>query len=375
MAPQYIFQMQRLTKAYGPEKPILNDVTLAFYSGAKIGVLGYNGAGKSTLLKIMAGIDTDFRSGEAMLAPGATVGLLEQEPQLDATKTARENVLDGVAEVKGLMDRFNELAANYSDETADEFAELQAKIDAADGWNLDTNIDYAMDALRCPPGDADVTLLSGGERRRIALARLLLSQPDLLLLDEPTNHLDADSVAWLEHYLADYKGAVVAVTHDRYFLDNVAGWILELDRGKGIPFEGNYSHWLEAKEKRLIQEDRQDKSRQRQISAELEWVRTNPKGRRTKSKARLARYEELVNEEQQQKLEEITIHIPPGPRLGDTVIEANGVTKGFGDRLLIEDLSFSLPKAGIVGIIGANGAGKTTLFNMIIGNEQPDSGS
>src|SRR3954470_12050695 len=309
MAHQYIFQMQRLTKAYGPDKTVLNDVTLAFYPGAKIGVLGYNGAGKSTVLRIMAGIDKDFR-GEAMLAPGATVGLLEQEPQLDPTKTARENVLDGVAEVKALMDRFNELSMNYSDETADEFAAVQAKIDAADGWNLDTTIDYAMDALRLPPSDADVSKLSGGERRRVALCRLLLSAPDLLLLDEPTNHLDAESVAWLERYLADYKGAVVAVTHDRYFLDNVAGWILELDRGRGIPYEGNYSAWLEQKQKRLAQQDRQDKARERVISAELEWVRKNPKGRQTKQKARLANYEALVAQEKTIKLEDVQIHIP-----------------------------------------------------------------
>ncbi|MCW3023484.1 MAG: transporter related protein, partial [Conexibacter sp.] len=296
MAPQYIFQMQRLTKAYGPEKPILNEVSLSFLAGAKIGVLGYNGAGKSTLLKIMAGIDTDFRSGEAMLAPGATVGMLEQEPQLDATKTARENVLEGVAETKALMDRFNELSMNYSDETADEFADLQAKIDAADGWNLDTTIDYAMDALRCPLSDADVTTLSGGERRRIALCRLLLSAPDLLLLDEPTYHLDAESVGWLERYLADYKGAVVAVTHDRYFLDNVAGWILELDRGRGIPYEGNYTAWLAQKEKRLEMQDRRDLAKERVIKAELEWVRKNPKGRQTKQKARVSNYEALVAE-------------------------------------------------------------------------------
>src|SRR3954462_13631480 len=375
MAPQYIFQMQRLTKAYGPEKPILNEVSLSFLAGAKIGVLGYNGAGKSTLLKIMAGIDTDFRSGEAQLAPGATVGMLEQEPQLDPTKTARENVLDGVAETKALMDRFNELSMNYSDETADEFAELQAKIDAADAWNLDTNIDYAMDALRCPPGDADVTVLSGGERRRVALARLLLSAPDLLLLDEPTNHLDAESVAWLERFLADYKGAVVAVTHDRYFLDNVAGWILEIDRARGIPYEGNYSSWLEQKQQRLLHEERKETARQRTIAAELEWVRQNPKGRRTKSKARLARYEALLAEDRNVKLDTVQIHIPAGPRLGDKVLEAKKLRKGFGDKLLIEDLDFSLPPAGIVGVIGPNGAGKTTLFRMITGQEQPDGGS
>src|SRR3954469_10289493 len=320
MAPQYIFQMQRLTKAYGPEKPILNEVSLSFLAGAKIGVLGYNGAGKSTLLKIMAGIDTDFRSGEAQLAPGATVGMLEQEPQLDPTKTARENVLDGVAETKALMDRFNELSMNYSDETADEFADLQAKIDAADGWNLDTTIDYAMDALRCPPADADVTTLSGGERRRIALCRLLLSAPDLLLLDEPTNHLDAESVGWLERYLADYKGAVVAVTHDRYFLDNVAGWILELDRGRGIPYEGNYSSWLQQKEKRLEMQERAEKARQRTIAAELEWVRQNPRGRQTKQKARLANFEALVAQERNVKLDEVQIHIPTSTHLGGVVV-------------------------------------------------------
>jgi energy-dependent translational throttle protein EttA len=375
MAPQYIFQMQRLTKAYGPEKPILNDVTLAFYSGAKIGVLGYNGAGKSTLLKIMAGIDTDFRSGEAMLAPGATVGMLQQEPQLDETKNARENVLEGVAGVKALMDRFNELAANYSDETADEFADLQAKIDAADGWNLDTTIDYAMDALRCPPSDADVTKLSGGERRRIALCRLLLSAPDLLLLDEPTNHLDAESVSWLERYLADYKGAVVAVTHDRYFLDNVAGWILELDRGRGIPYEGNYTAWLEQKEKRLEMQERRDMAKERVIKAELEWVRKNPKGRQTKQKARISNYEALVAEEKNIKLDDVQIHIPIATHLGNVVVQADKLRKGFGDKLLIDDLEFDLPPGGIVGVIGPNGAGKTTLFKMIAGQEEPDEGA
>src|SRR4051794_23887490 len=373
MAHQYIFQMQRLTKAYGPDKTVLNDVTLAFYPGAKIGVLGYNGAGKSTVLRIMAGLDKDFR-GEAMLAPGATVGLLEQEPQLDETKDVRENVMDGVAGVKALMDRFNELSMNYSDETADEFADLQAKIDAADGWNLDTTIDYAMDALRCPPGDADVTTLSGGERRRVALARLLLSAPDLLLLDEPTNHLDAESVGWLERHLADYKGAVVAVTHDRYFLDNVAGWILELDRGRGIPYEGNYSAWLEQKQARLAVEEKQESARQRTIARELDWVRENPRGRQKKARARLNNYERLLAEERNVKLDQVQIHIPPGPRLGDVVIEASGLRKGFGERLLIEDLSFNLPPAGIVGVIGPNGAGKTTLFRMLVGQETPDDG-
>src|SRR6195952_3624178 len=374
MAPQYIFQMQRLTKAYGPEKPILNDVSLSFLTGAKIGVLGYNGAGKSTLLKIMAGIDTDYRSGEANLAPGATVGMLKQEPELDATKTARENVLDGVAETKGLIDRFNELAANYSDEIADEFADLQAKIDAVDGWNLDTTIDYAMDALRCPPADADVALLSGGERRRVALCRLLLSAPDLLLLDEPTNHLDAESVGWLERYLKDYKGAVVAVTHDRYFLDNVAGWILALDRGRGIPYEGNYTAWLEQKQKRLQMQERQDKAKERIISAELEWVRKNPKGRQTKQKARVANYEALVAEEKTIKLDDVQIHIPIATHLGNVVVQADGLRKGFEDKLLMDAPPFDLPPGGIVGVIGPNGAGKTTLFKMIAGREQPDDG-
>jgi energy-dependent translational throttle protein EttA len=374
MSSQYVFTMHRLTKRFPPDKTVFDDLTLSFFPGAKIGVLGYNGAGKSSLLKIMAGLDDDYR-GEAELGTNRTVGMLAQEPNLDPAKDVKGNVEDGVAATKALLERFNELAANYTEQTADEFAALQAQIDAADAWSLDTQLEYAMDALRLPPADAGVTTLSGGEQRRVALCRLLLSAPDLLLLDEPTNHLDAESVAWLEKYLAEYRGAVGAVTHDRYFLDNVAGWILELDRGKGIPYEGNYSAWLEAKEQRLLQEDRQDKSRQRQISAELEWVRTNPKGRRTKSKARLARYEELVNEEQLQKLEEVTIHIPPGPRLGGTVVEAEGLRKGFGDRLLIEDLSFSLPPAGIVGVIGPNGAGKTTLFKMLTGDEQPDAGT
>jgi energy-dependent translational throttle protein EttA len=337
-------------------------------------VLGYNGAGKSTLLRIMAGLDEDYR-GEASLAPGATVGMLEQEPHLDESKDVKGNVEDGVAATKALLDRFNELAANYSDDTADEFAAIQAKIEAADAWNLDTQLEYAMDALRLPPPDADVSALSGGERRRVALCRLLLSAPDLLLLDEPTNHLDAESVDWLERHLSEYKGAIVAVTHDRYFLDNVAGWILELDRGKGIPYEGNYSSWLVQKQARLAQEERSEKGRQRTIAAELEWVRTNPKGRRTKSKARLARYEELVAEERNVKLDEVQIHIPPGPRLGEKVLVADGVSKGFGDRLLIESLSFDLPRAGIVGVIGPNGAGKTTLFRMIVGQESPDSGT
>jgi sulfate-transporting ATPase len=365
--------MHRLSKLHPPDKTVLDDVSLAFYPGAKIGVLGYNGAGKSTLLRIMAGVDEEYR-GEAALAPGASVGMLEQEPHLDESKDVKGNVEDGVAETKALLDRFNELAANYSDETAEEFGKIQAKIEAADAWNLETQLEYAMDALRLPPPDADVSTLSGGERRRVALCRLLLHAPDLLLLDEPTNHLDAESVAWLEQHLAEYKGAIVAVTHDRYFLDNVAGWILELDRGKGIPYQGNYSSWLEQKQTRLAQEDRSEKGRQRTIAAELEWVRTNPKGKRTKSKARLARYEELIAEDSNIKLDEVQIHIPPGPRLGGKVLTATDLSKGFGDRLLIESLSFDLPRAGIVGVIGANGAGKTTLFRMITGEENPDSG-
>jgi energy-dependent translational throttle protein EttA len=374
MAPQYIFTMHRLTKVYPPDKTVLNDVTLAFYPGAKIGVLGYNGAGKSSVLKIMAGLDHEYR-GDAALADGATVGLLEQEPQLDESKDVKGNVEDGVAETKALLDRFNELAANYSDETADEFGALQAKIDAADAWNLDTQLEYAMDALRLPPGDADVGRLSGGERRRVALCRLLLRSPDLLLLDEPTNHLDAESVGWLERHLAEYKGAVVAVTHDRYFLDNVAGWILELDRGRGLPYEGNYSSWLEQKQERLAREEKSEVARQRTIASELEWVRENPKGRRKKAKARLNNYEALLAQDANVKLDQVQIHIPAGPRLGDVVVEAEGLRKGFGDRLLIEDLSFSLPRGGIVGVIGPNGAGKTTLFKMITGQEEPDAGT
>src|SRR5271165_5117511 len=366
--------MHRLSRIHPPDKTVLNEITLAFYPGAKIGVLGYNGAGKSTLLRIMAGVDQEYR-GEAALAPGATVGMLAQEPRLVEGKDVRGNVEEGVAETKALLDRFNELAANYSDETADEFGRLQEQIDAADAWNLDTNVEYAMDALRCPPPDADVSKLSGGERRRVALCRLLLRQPDLLLLDEPTNHLDAESVEWLERHLADYKGTVVAVTHDRYFLDNVAGWILELDRGRGIPYEGNYSGWLEQKQARLAQEEKSEVARQRTIAAELEWVRENPKGRRKKAKARLANYESLLSQESAVKLDQVQIHIPAGPRLGDVVVEAQGLRKGFGDRLLIEDLDFSLPRGGIVGVIGPNGAGKTTLFRMIVGQEQPDGGT
>ena len=373
MSSQYIFTMHRLSKEFPPDKQVLKDVSLQFLPGAKIGVLGYNGAGKSTVLKIMAGLETEYR-GDAMLAPNATVGLLEQEPHLDEAKDVKANVEEAVTETKALLARFNDLAANYSEETADEFARLQEQIDAADAWNLDTNIEYAMDALRLPPADADVTKLSGGERRRVALCRLLLRQPDLLLLDEPTNHLDAESVDWLERHLAEYAGTIVAVTHDRYFLDNVAGWILELDRGRGLPYEGNYSSWLEQKQRRLAQEEKGDKARQKTIEQELEWVRENPKGRRKKAKARLNNYEALLAEERNVKLDQVQIHIPPGPRLGDVVVESDGLRKGFGDRLLIEDLSFKLPRGGIVGVIGPNGAGKTTLFRMITGQERPDAG-
>ncbi len=374
MAQQYVYTMHRLTKAYPPDRKVLEDVTLAFLPGAKIGVLGYNGSGKSTLLRIMAGQDTEVR-GDAMLAPGAVVGLLEQEPALDEAKDVRGNVEEGVSETRDLLDRFNELSMNYSDETADEFSRLQERIDAVDGWNLETTLEIAMDALRLPPADAPVAELSGGERRRVALCRLLLRQPDLLLLDEPTNHLDAESVAWLERHLHDYPGTVVAVTHDRYFLDNVAGWILELDRARGIPFKGNYSSWLEQKQARLAQEAKQDSVRRKTIEQELEWVRLNASARRTKPKARLNNYERLLAEDRNVKLDQVQIHIPAGPRLGEVVVEADGLRKGFGDRLLIEDLSFSLPRGGIVGVIGPNGAGKTTLFRMIVGEEEPDAGT
>ncbi len=373
MSSEYIFTMHRVSRTHPPGKAVLTDISLSFFGGAKIGVLGLNGAGKSTLLRIMAGVDDGYR-GEARLKPGASVGMLEQEPQLDQSRDVRANVEDGVRETRDLLDRYNEVAANYSDETADEFARLQERIDATDAWNLDTVVETAMDALRVPPADADVATLSGGERRRVALCRLLLSAPDLLLLDEPTNHLDAESVAWLERHLEQYQGTVVAVTHDRYFLDNVAGWILELDRGRGIPFQGNYSSWLEQKSARLDQEQRTDRARARTLAAELEWVRESPKGRRKKSKARLARYEALLAEERNVKLDDVQIHIPAGARLGDKVIEAEGLRKGFGDKLLIDELSFSLPPAGIVGVIGPNGAGKTTLFRMIVGSEQPDAG-
>src|SRR5579884_1096405 len=374
MSSQYIFTTYRLSRRYPPDKEVLKDISLSFLPGAKIGVLGYNGAGKSTLLHIMAGRDPDF-DGQAQLAPGATVGLLEQEPELDPAKDVRGNIEEGVAEVRALLDRFNELSMNYSEENAEEFARIQERIEAEDGWNLDTTLEIAMDALRCPPPDADVSTLSGGERRRVALCRLLLGQPDLLLLDEPTNHLDAESVAWLERHLRDYAGTVVAVTHDRYFLDNVAGWILELDRGRGIPYQGNYSGWLEQKRARLEQEARQEVARRRTIERELEWVRLNASARRNKPKARLNAYEALLAQDRNVKLDQVQIHIPAGPRLGQVVVEAEGLRKAYGDRVLIDDLSFRLPPAGIVGVIGANGAGKTTLLRMITGQEQPDAGT
>jgi energy-dependent translational throttle protein EttA len=379
MSSEYIFTMYRVDKFYGPERQVLSNISLSFLPGAKIGVLGANGAGKSTVLRIMAGKE-EPSSGSAELAKNATVGFLEQEPELDPKKTVRENVEDGVREVRDLLDRFNTISAQFSEPDADfdkllaEQATVQDQIDRRGAWELESQLDHAMDALRLPEGDRDVATLSGGERRRVALCRLLLSSPDLLLLDEPTNHLDAESVFWLERFLADYKGTVVAVTHDRYFLDNVAGWILELDRGKGIPYEGNYSGWLEQKQARLAIEEKQSSARQRTLQRELEWVRLAPKGRHAKSKARLGAYEKLLADEDNVRLDQVEIHIPPGPRLGDVVIEASGVSKGFGDRLLFENLSFSLPPAGIVGVIGPNGAGKTTLFRMIAGQETPDSG-
>ena len=375
----YVFTMYRADKFYGPDRQVLANISLSFLPGAKIGVLGPNGAGKSTLLRIMAGRD-EPSSGVAELAPGATAGLLEQEPELDPAKDVRGNVEDGVRPLRDLLDRFNEISAAFAEPDADfdtllaEQAKVQDAIDRLDLWQLDDRLDHAMDALRLPDGDRDVETLSGGERRRVALCRLLLSSPDLLLLDEPTNHLDAESVLWLERFLADYKGTVVAVTHDRYFLDNVAGWILELDRGRGIPFQGNYSSWLEQKQERLAQEEKQESARRRTLARELEWVRSSPRARHAKAKARLGAYERLYAEEQNVKLDGVEIHIPSGPRLGDVVIDADGVRKGFGDRLLVDDLTFSLPPAGIVGVVGPNGAGKTTLFRMIAGEEQPDDG-
>ncbi|TML75667.1 MAG: energy-dependent translational throttle protein EttA [Actinobacteria bacterium] len=376
----YVYTMYRADKFYGPDRQVLANISLSFLPGAKIGVLGPNGAGKSTLLRIMAGRD-EPSSGVAELAPGATAGLLEQEPELDPAKDVRGNVEDGVRPLRDLLDRFNEISAAFAEPDADydtllaEQAKVQDAIDRGDVWELDDRLDHAMDALRLPEGDRDVDTLSGGERRRVALCRLLLSAPDLLLLDEPTNHLDAESVLWLERFLADYKGTVVAVTHDRYFLDNVAGWILELDRGRGIPFQGNYSSWLEQKQERLAHEEKQESARRRTLARELEWVRASPRARHAKAKARLGAYERLFAEEENVKLDRVEIHIPPGPRLGDVVIEADGVRKGFGDRLLVDDLTFSLPPAGIVGVVGPNGAGKTTLFRMIAGEEQPDDGT
>jgi ATP-binding cassette ChvD family protein len=381
MSQTYVYSMYRCNKFYGPDRQVLRDISLSFLPGAKIGVLGPNGAGKSTLLRIMAGLD-EPSNGEARLAPGATVGYLPQEPELDPAKDVRGNVEEGVAEKRALLDRFNEISARFAEPMSDdemqalleEQGEVQDRIDRTDAWSLDRMLDIAMDALRLPPSDADVTTLSGGERRRVALCRLLLSAPDLLLLDEPTNHLDAESVAWLERFLDDYQGTVLAVTHDRYFLDNVAGWILELDRGHGIPFQGNYSSWLEQKQARLAVEEKQESARRRTLQRELEWVRMAPRARHAKSRARVTAYEQLLADEAAVKLDTVEIHIPAGPRLGDVVVEAAGLRKGYGDRLLIDGLDFSLPAGGIVGVIGPNGAGKTTLFRMIAGQEDPDGG-
>ncbi|WP_437915095.1 energy-dependent translational throttle protein EttA [Sorangium sp. So ce302] len=380
MAPQFIFTMQDVRKVHPPNKEVLKGLWLSFYPGAKIGVLGSNGAGKSTLLRIMAGVDKEYL-GEAKPADGIRIGYLAQEPQLEAGKTVQEHVEMAVHDVRSLVQRFEEIGAKLGESPPDmealleEYAALQDKIEAANGWEIDRVVERAMDALRLPPPDADVTKLSGGERRRVALCRLLLEKPDILLLDEPTNHLDAESVAWLERFLHDYPGTVVAVTHDRYFLDNVAGWILELDRGAGIPYEGNYTGWLEQKKKRLELEQKQESARKRTLERELEWVRMAPRARQAKSKARLAAYETLLAEDRSKKVEENEIHIPAGQRLGNVVVEAEHLRKGFGDRVLIDDLSFSLPRGGIVGIIGPNGAGKTTLFRMIMGLEQPDGGA
>lgn len=374
MAREFIYHMRGLNKTYQGGKKVLDNVNLSFYPDAKIGVLGINGSGKSTLLKIMAGIDKDF-TGDGWVAQGARVGYLPQEPHLDPDKSVRENVMEGVAEKQALLDRYNELAMNYSDETADEMTALQDKIEAQNLWELDSKVDQAMEALGCPSDEQPVATLSGGERRRIALCRLLLWEPELLLLDEPTNHLDAETVNWLEGHLRQYPGAILIVTHDRYFLDNVTGWILELDRGKGIPYEGNYSSWLVQKQKRLEQEGREDMARQRAIARETEWISASPKARQTKSKARITRYEELVAKQQQKVDATAQIVIPITERLGQNVIEFKNLNKAYGDRLLIEDLSFKLPPGGIVGVIGPNGAGKTTLFKMITGNEKPDAGS
>ncbi|MBR1212472.1 energy-dependent translational throttle protein EttA [Bradyrhizobium sp. JYMT SZCCT0180] len=373
MARQFVYFMQGLTKSY-PTRKVLDNVHLSFYPDAKIGVLGVNGSGKSTLLRIMAGLDKEY-NGEAWVAEGARVGYLEQEPHLDETKTVRENVMLGVAKQKAILDRYNELAMNYSDETADEMTKLQDEIEAAGLWDLDSKVDQAMDALRCPPDDADVTKLSGGERRRVALCKLLLDQPDLLLLDEPTNHLDAESVSWLEGHLRNYPGAILIVTHDRYFLDNVTSWILELDRGKGIPYEGNYSSWLVQKQKRLLQEGREDAAHQKTLEREQEWIASSPKARQAKSKARYQRYEDLLKQASEKQTQTAQITIPVAERLGQNVVDFEGLSKGFGDRMLIDDLTFKLPPGGIVGVIGPNGAGKTTLFRMITQQETPDKGT
>ena len=379
---QYIYVMNQLSKRFSSGRELFKNVSLSFFPGAKIGVLGVNGAGKSTLLKIMAGIETEF-NGEAWSADGVSVGYLEQEPELDPSKDVEGNIMKGVGEVKALIDRFNDVSTRFAEPLEDdemnklleEQGELQEKIDAVRGWELERTIEIAMDALRCPPGNADVTKLSGGERRRVALCQLLLQQPDLLLLDEPTNHLDAESVAWLERFLKDYEGTVVAITHDRYFLDNVAGWILELDRGHGIPYEGNYTSWLEQKQKRLEQEEKQEKARQRTLASELEWIRQSPRARQDKSKARISAYETLLAEAKEKSPDTAQINVPIGPRLGNLVIEAKGLRKGFEEKLLIDDLSFKLPPGGIVGVIGANGTGKTTLFRMIAGQDTSDTGS
>ena len=375
---QYIYFMSALTKQFTGGKKILEDIYLQFYPDAKIGVVGVNGSGKSTLLKIMAGVDQEF-GGEAYVADGATVGYLAQEPELDNSKTVFENVLEGAGDIKDKIDAFNavsmELGENYTDELMEKMSKLQEEIDAADGWDLDSKIEMAMEALRCPPGDWAVDKLSGGEKRRVALAKLLLSKPDLLLLDEPTNHLDAESVAWLEHHLRDYPGAVVLVTHDRYFLDNVTGWILELDRGRGIPYEGNYSSWVDQKRKRLEQEAREEGNRKKTLDREVDWIRASPKARQAKSKARINAYDELLNKAANEEINTAQIQIPPGPRLGGVVIEADGLKKGFGDKLLFDGLSFKLPPGGIVGVIGPNGAGKTTLFRMLTGQDSPDEGT
>jgi energy-dependent translational throttle protein EttA len=379
---QYIYTMKGLGKVHPPDAVVLKDIWLSFLPGAKIGVLGLNGSGKSSLLKVMAGEDTEF-IGEAFPADGISVGFLPQEPRLDPTKTVKGNVEEGVAETKAILERYDELNMKLGEEMSpeamdrvlEEQGRLQDRIDAVNAWDIDSQLELAMDALRCPPADADVTTLSGGERRRVALCRLLLKSPDLLLLDEPTNHLDAESVAWLERFLKDYKGTVVAVTHDRYFLDNVAEWILELDRGSGIPWKGNYSSWLEQKSQRLVQEEKTETKRQKTLERELEFIRMSPRARQAKGKARLNAYEELLNQDTAKKLDQVEIYIPPGPRLGDVVVEARGLRKAYGDLLLIDDLNFTLPPGGIVGIIGPNGAGKTTLFRMITGQEQPDAGT